>query len=83
MRSRVRVFALALLLLAGCTSEDGTRTILESAGFSKVEVDGHAWLACGGGVLWATSFSATNPLGDHVSGAVCCRPMEACTVLVQ
>jgi hypothetical protein len=76
------VFTLALAL-AACTADDASRRTLETAGFSSVEIDGRAWLACGRGDLLATAFHAVSPGGEHVAGAVCCGVLTACTVRVQ
>lgn len=73
-------FALLTVLLAGCTAEDDSRRALESSGYSDIEVGGYAWLSCGKDDSFSTRFTAKNPAGQTVSGAVCCGWLKSCTV---
>jgi hypothetical protein len=56
----------------GCTAPDRTKRTLLKAGFTDVDVGGHAWFDCGEDDVFATEFTATNVNGQRVSGAVCC-----------
>jgi hypothetical protein len=58
-----------------------TKHVLEGAGYTKIEVGGHAWFACSGDDSLATEFTAVGPSGKHVSGSVCCGwAMKDCTI---
>ncbi|MGC1550745.1 MAG: hypothetical protein WA777_19660 [Rhodanobacter sp.] len=59
------------LALAGCYSTNDAKKAMEAQGFTNIEVTGHAWFACSEDDTFATSFTATNPQGKKVSGAVC------------
>lgn len=70
-----------LLFVAGCTSPDNTERTLTDSGYSDVQVGGYAWLTCGNDDTFATKFTATNPAGKTVSGAVCCGWFgKGCTI---
>lgn len=63
--------AVALVALAGCTDPDGARRVLQSSGFSDIEIGGYGWFSCGNDDHFATTFRATGPSGAPVTGAVC------------
>ena len=67
---RVVIIA-ALMAIAGCTDPSGARRVLESSGFTDIEIGGHAWFSCGNDDNFATTFRATGPSGKPVTGAVC------------
>lgn len=72
---------LLFILALACTASDSTVTdTLSAQGFTNVETHGHAWFACSDDDHFATSFTATNPAGEPVSGAVCCGWVKNCTV---
>lgn len=62
---------IAVLLLAGCTSETDARRALEAEGFKDIKVTGYDWFACAKDDTFHTGFTATNREGKHVSGVVC------------
>ena len=79
----------------GCTDETRSRKILESSGFTNIELHGHAFFSCsdddsvttGGSPRTDpapsdgnTSFTALGPKGNIVSGAVCCGYLKDCTI---
>ena len=70
----------AFILGPGCTAPSRTREAAVKAGFTDVEVGGHAWFACAYGDDFATRFSGTNAQGHRVEGAVCCGWLKSCTV---
>ncbi len=76
------LFAVILALVVGaCDVSDGETTrVLSAQGFTDVKTHGHAWFACSKDDSFATSFTAKNPAGVPVSGAVCCGLMKSCTV---
>ncbi|WP_187274673.1 MULTISPECIES: hypothetical protein [unclassified Methylobacterium] len=63
-----------LLVLAGCTDPDGSRDVLEAAGYSEVRIveRPHWWTSnCGERDTYATPFTAEGPTGIPVEGVVC------------
>ena len=66
---------LAALLLAvalfGCTQPDHARRVLESAGYTEIQMQGYDWLACSEDDTYHDKFSAKGPNGKPVSGVVC------------
>lgn len=72
---------LLAVLMIGCTSEEKTIHTLRSAGFSYIKTEGYAWFACSDDDTFATQFSALNPQGELVEGAVCCGLVfKNCTI---
>jgi len=71
---------LAALVLAGCSNPGASRSALEKAGFRDIQTGGYAWMSCSKDDTFATSFTATNPMGMRVSGVVCCGLMKDCTI---
>lgn len=72
--------ALILLTLLACTNEDGARRALKGAGYTQVELTGHAW-GCSDSDGTCTGFTALGPGGDYVTGAVGCgRLIKSCTI---
>lgn len=74
------LITLAALTFVACTDDSRTRDVLEKQGFTDVHVDGYAWMACSEDDHFATAFTAKNPQGRTVSGAVCCGAWKNCTV---
>jgi hypothetical protein len=76
-----KVLALALLLAAGCvTDEDEAAQTLDNAGFTHIETgDVNLW-SCDKGDKYGRDFKAVNPNGRTVHGVVCCGVFKACTV---
>lgn len=80
MIERPILFVAFAVLLSACTAPDDTRRTLSDAGYTDIEVGGFAPFFCGRDDVFATQFTATNPLGNRVRGAVCCGWMKGCTV---
>ena len=77
----ILIFGFVMCRDAGCTAPDRSRETLEKAGYRNIKIkDGYQWLTCGKGDTYATGFSATNPEGRPVEGAVCCGIMKGCTI---
>lgn len=72
MRSSLKwtLLALSVLCLAGCDDPKEARRVLDAAGYSGIHTHGHAFFVCQHD-SFATSFTALNPAGRPVSGAVC------------
>jgi len=68
------------LFLTSCTDEGRTRSTLHSIGFTDVQTQGYDMWACSEDDSYSTQFTATNPQGQRVSGAVCCGLLKNCTV---
>lgn len=66
-----KLIAIAAIALCGCTQQDTARRILEDAGYTNVQLQGYAFLACSEDDTYHDAFTATNPNGRHVSGTVC------------
>lgn len=62
---------IALLLLAGCTSETDARRALEAEGYKDIQITGYDWFACAKDDTFHTGFKAKNRDGKTVSGVVC------------
>jgi len=56
------------------------RRVLNSSGYSKVNITGYRPLSCGQDDLSSTGFEATNATGQRVTGVVCCGILKGCTV---
>jgi hypothetical protein len=54
-----------------CTAPDRARETLAAQGYTKIEITGYAYLACGSDDRFATAFTALGPSGQQVEGAVC------------
>lgn len=78
-----RILALGLLVLAGCTDEQGATKALREAGLKPVSVGGYALFSCASGKdgdTFATKFTATNVNGQTVTGAVCSGWLKGKTI---
>lgn len=61
------------LLLLGCdafTEPEVATKLLESQGYTHIQITGYKALSCGDDTF-ATGFTAVNPMGHEVSGVVC------------
>lgn len=67
-------------LLAGCSDPQGAARALDNIGMTDIRTDGYALFACGEGDQFATKFTAKNPNGKTVSGAVCSGVFKGATV---
>lgn len=79
MKTIIFAFLVAATMISGCTNTNKTRETLDNLGFKNIQVGGYAWFACGDDYTYATHFSATNPNGKLVRGAVCCGILKGCT----
>lgn len=67
MRSLVALTAAAALLTA-CSDEAGTHRVLLAAGYTQIQVGGHAPWGCADDDTFQTAFRATGPTGKPVQG---------------
>lgn len=75
-----KLLLLIPLLIVSCTDESASKDALEKAGFTDIELTGWAPWSCSDSDKFATSFEATNPHGNRVSGVVCCGLLKRCTI---
>lgn len=67
-----KIFALiALVALAACADDDGTRRALASSGFTDIKTEGYAFFGCSEDDQFRTRFKATGPTGSPATGQVC------------
>lgn len=59
-----------IFALVGCDDPSTARRVLTDAGFTEIHTHGYAWWSCHDDTF-ATKFTARNPAGTVVSGAVC------------
>lgn len=74
------VTILALVLLQGCTRPDNARSVLTNAGYTSIQLNGHAWFLCDEKDTFADEFTATAPNGHVVTGAVCSGVFKGSTI---
>jgi len=68
----VLLFVFATPFLGWRTQPQETKELLQSRGYTQIEVDGYSWFACSEDDWYATSFEATPPSGEGVvRGTVC------------
>lgn len=63
-----------------CDDPDRSEQALRAQGFKDITFGKHGTFECGEGDNSALTFTATNPVGNRVSGVVCCGFTKACTV---
>lgn len=70
----------AVLILSACTNQDATLKTLRASGFKDIQIGGYSF-ACSKDDSYCTKFTATNPNGETVSGAVGCGYwLKGCTI---
>lgn len=66
---------------SACTNRDATRETLRKSGYTDIEPGDYAWFECGDDDRFHTQFTATNPVGQTVTGTVCCGLFsKGCTI---
>ena len=68
---RASSLAIFIMLLSSCTAPDRAVQTLTDAGYSNIKIGEYAWLLCGKGDVYSTSFEATGITGKTIKGAVC------------
>jgi hypothetical protein len=68
---KLYAFAIAMLLLAGCTQENEARKLLEAHGYKNIVMRGYTPFGCSEDDTYHDSFTAINSNGIYVSGVVC------------
>lgn len=74
------ITAFALLAMASCTNEDKAISILKKEGYTDIDITGYAPFMCGEEDLFSTGFTATNKVGERVSGAICGGGLKGYTI---
>jgi hypothetical protein len=88
MKRTTAITALLITFLvgvtAGCTvPQDKALHVLKGAGYTDINLHGHAWWDCSEDDTFATEFTAKGPTGQRVNGAVCCGfPAKNCTIRI-
>ena len=65
------IFALVVALVAGCTAPKKATRLLESQGYTDVEITGYKFWGCSEDDRFHTGFRAKGVTGREVSGVVC------------
>lgn len=74
------VLVAALLAASGsCSRTDMAVSILQSQGFTEIQMHGYQWFACGDDPF-SDGFTATAASGSKVSGVVCSGFLKSATV---
>lgn len=68
---RILLAAIVALVLTSCSDPATAIKALEAMGFTDIQTHGYAPFMCGKDDTFATKFTARNPQGRSVSGAVC------------
>lgn len=77
----MRRFVLCIALaLAACDDPSTAKRALEDAGFTDIHLNGWSAWWCGKDDMYTTTFTAKNPRGQTVSGAVCSGLTKGATV---
>ncbi len=74
----MKKIAVVIALLLSCTNEEGAHSALTAAGFSNINLTGHAMFECSDSDSTCTGFTATGPTGIRVKGAVGCGYSGGC-----
>lgn len=76
------ILIIAILVLSGCeTDNKGSEITLSNAGYTSIKTGGYAFFMCKDNLKIKTKFSAINPRGVKVNGAVCCGLLfEKCII---
>ncbi len=74
------IIVASLIALAACTDEPTARRALEMAGYTDITVGGYSPYMCGHGDQYSTKFTARNPAGRMVEGAVCSGWSKGATI---
>ena len=67
MKTRLLIATVCALAIVGCTREDDTKRVLESSGYTNIEITGYRPFM---GETFSTGFKAKAPNGQIVTGAV-------------
>lgn len=60
-----------IILLSGCTDSSNAKRVLESSGYSSVQITGYRFFGCSKDDVQHTGFEAKGPTGKNVTGVVC------------
>lgn len=78
--NKLLLLALLCLSLTACYSTNDAEKALTAAGFTDINVTGPAPFSCSDGDTFKTGFTARNPKGEVVSGAVCSGWLKGATI---
>lgn len=72
--------AIAVAVLAGCSSADEATRALTGAGYKNITTTGYRLFGCDENDGWHTGFEATGPSGQRVTGVVCSGVLKGATI---
>jgi len=77
---KIAILLLALLVIVGCIDGEGATRVLESNGYTSVEIKGRGFWGCGQGDIYITKFKAQSPNNKAVEGTVCKGLIKSSTI---
>lgn len=77
---KIWIFAFAIVVLAGCSSENEARRVLAGQGYTNINTTGYAFFGCDEKDDFHTGFEAISPNGSRVEGVVCSGFLKGATV---
>ena len=77
---KILILALLCLSTTACYSTADAEKALTAAGFTDIKVRGPAPFSCSDNDTFKTAFTARNPKGEVVSGAVCSGWLKGSTI---
>jgi len=80
MKTKLAAIAFLLLLLVGCTDENGARKALTDQGYTNIEFTGYDFWTCGDDYTFHTGFRAQSIAKKQVEGAVCSGWMKGYSI---
>lgn len=78
--ANMKKIILLALLISGCSSTNDATKALKAQGFTDIQTNGRAFFACSEDDTFATKFTAKNPKGEIVTGAVCSGWLKGSTI---
>ena len=69
-----------LFSIASCTDPQNTRRVLQTQGFTKIQITGYDFFTCSDDDFYHTGFTATSPNGQYVEGVVCQGIFKGATI---
>jgi hypothetical protein len=69
-----------MTLVVGCTAQDKSKKVLESQGYTEVQMTGYSMFSCDENDSYSDEFTAKSPNGVKVQGAVCSGIFKGYTI---
>jgi len=71
---------LAAIAVSGCTRPDATVSMLESQGYTEVDITGYNFFGCSKDDSFHTGWTATSVTGARVEGVACAGLFKGTTI---